>query len=252
MVPYCGFDLHFLDGKWCWAPFLMPVVHCMSPVEECMFRNLYSFFIWITCFFYCIVWVLHIFGMLTPYQMAPYLYLNRVAMVAYSVEFLALFLPDRTWILFRHPPHPLARQIVRGCYLFRARLWKREPDWPKCNPIILASDCFKNRWLSQGWPVRQEESFLVAVVTFLFSFKKETWKVTLFLFRGRNKEACGFKYHQWNYTTMRKSQNKTELQGLGWHTWKKGGAKRNSTHSCPQFWTLLINEFYLNSEFFIM
>ena len=66
VVPRYCFNLHLPKDWWCWASFLISVVHCMSSLEKCLFRSSVHFSIRLLGFLWCyVVWVLYIVRILT-------------------------------------------------------------------------------------------------------------------------------------------------------------------------------------------
>ena len=68
MVSYCGFDLHFPDVEWFWAPFHVPVLFCISSLEKTSIQILCIFLKWDCLFFAFSFMILYIFCILTLYR----------------------------------------------------------------------------------------------------------------------------------------------------------------------------------------
>ena len=72
VLSHCGFELHLFDGRWCWAPFLMPVGHLYVLFGKMSIQILCPIFNWIVlllCSLYILnnnplldVWFVNIFS----------------------------------------------------------------------------------------------------------------------------------------------------------------------------------------------
>ena len=152
---------------WLWfalemvSSFCVLVGHCMSSLDKCLFRSSAHFS---DCWFF----LLHCISFLCILDIKPLSdgsFLNscyrHYGLPTQQNSLIPTFLKGPEFCPVNHLTL-LQGKLLRGCYP-TLQLWKRKPDWSKCNPITPVSDWFKNGHVTQVWPMRQEESFLVAV-----------------------------------------------------------------------------------------
>ena len=68
MVSHYGFDLHFPDAEWFWAPFHVLVAYCVSSLEKMSIQILCPFLKWDCLFFAFSFMILYAFCILTLFR----------------------------------------------------------------------------------------------------------------------------------------------------------------------------------------